>query len=195
MAKRASVKRTGRPHSSTAVNVHGAMKTRRRPRRARRPAAGVSLADRAYEAVLDEILRGRLTPGTPVSRRRVAHELGMSVLPVTEALQRLQEEGLLETRARAGTRVRVPSDSDVQQLYELREALETQAARLFAERSTLGERRAIERSARPPASERRCAAWPPRWTSSSSAWRPKAAARPATRRSASRSTAGTWSCT
>jgi DNA-binding GntR family transcriptional regulator len=113
-----------------------------------RPPDGVSLADRAYQSVLDEILRGRLPPGTPVSRRRVARELGMSVLPVTEALQRLQEEGLLETRARAGTRVRVPSDSDVQQLYELREALETQAARLFAERSTLVERRAIERSAR-----------------------------------------------
>ncbi len=72
----------------------------------------------------------------------------MSVLPVTEALRRLQEDGLLETRARAGTRVRVPSDTDVRQLYELREALETQAARLFAERSTPAEHRAMVRTAR-----------------------------------------------
>lgn len=115
-------------------------------RRSRAP-QGTTLADRAYQAIRDEILRGQLPPGTPVSRRRVAGELGMSVLPVTEALRRLQEDGLLETRARAGTRVRVPSESDVRQLYELREALESQAARLFAERATAAERRAIARSA------------------------------------------------
>ena len=111
-------------------------------------AAVTSLADRAYLAIRDEILRGRLPPGTPVSRRRVAVALGMSVLPVTDALRRLQEDGLLETRARAGTRVRVPSDADVRQRYEAREALESQSARLFAERSTPAERRALERGAR-----------------------------------------------
>jgi len=106
-----------------------------------------SLAQRAYRAIRDDILNGQLPPGTPVSRRRVARELGMSVLPVTEALRRLQEDGLLETRARAGTRVRVPTHADVHQLYEIREALETQAARLFAERATPADRRAIERAA------------------------------------------------
>jgi DNA-binding GntR family transcriptional regulator len=111
------------------------------------PRAG-SLADRAYQAIRDQILRGQLPPGTPVSRRRIAAELGMSVLPVTEALGRLNEDGLLEIAARAGTRVRVPSEADVRRLYELREALETQSARLFAERSTPTERRAIERIAR-----------------------------------------------
>jgi DNA-binding GntR family transcriptional regulator len=111
-------------------------------------AGGTSLADRAYLAIRDQILRGQLRPGTPVSRRNVAAELGMSVLPVTDALRRLQEDGLLETRARAGTRVRVPTDPEVRQRYELREALESQSARLFAERSTAAERRAIEASAR-----------------------------------------------
>jgi DNA-binding GntR family transcriptional regulator len=113
-----------------------------------RKSQATSLADRAYLSVRDEILRGQLPPGTPVSRRRVALDLGMSVLPVADAFRRLQADGLLETRARAGTRVRVPSDADVRQLYELREALETQSARLFAERSTPVERRAIERIAR-----------------------------------------------
>ena len=107
-----------------------------------------SLADRAYFAIREDILQGQLRPGTPVSRRRVALELGMSVLPVADALRRLQEDGLLETRARAGTRVRVPTDADVRHLYELREALESQSARLFAERSTPAERLALERSAR-----------------------------------------------
>ena len=42
----------------------------------------------------------------------------MSVLPVTDALRRLEVDGLVESRARAGTRVRVPSDADIHALYE-----------------------------------------------------------------------------
>jgi GntR family transcriptional regulator, rspAB operon transcriptional repressor len=107
----------------------------------------VSLAEQAYLAIRDEILRGQLRPGTPLSRRRLARELGMSVLPVTDALRRLEDDGLLERRARAGTRVRVPSDTDIRELYELREALETQSARLFAERATPAQREELRRRA------------------------------------------------
>ncbi len=107
----------------------------------------VSLADEAYLAIRDEMLRGQLGPGTPLSRRRLARQLGMSVLPVSDALKRLEEDGLVETRARAGTRVKVPTRTDVRELYELREALETQAARLFAERATPVHRRELRRLA------------------------------------------------
>jgi DNA-binding GntR family transcriptional regulator len=102
--------------------------------------AAVSLAEKAYRGIRDEILRGQLRPGTPLSRRRLARQLGMSVLPVTDALRRLEGDGLVESRARAGTRVRVPTEKDVRELYELREALETQSARLFAERATPAQR-------------------------------------------------------
>src|SRR3954468_5954085 len=108
----------------------------------------VSLADEAYHAIRDEILRGQLRPGTPLSRRRLAKQLGMSVLPVSDALRRLEEDGLVESRARVGTRVRVPSQTDVRELYELREALESQSARLFAERATSRERDEIRRLAK-----------------------------------------------
>lgn len=106
-----------------------------------------SLADEAYLAIRDEILRGQLRPGTPLSARRLATELGMSVLPVANALRRLEDDGLVERRARAGTRVRVPSDTDIRELYELREALETQSARLFAERATPAQRLELRRLA------------------------------------------------
>jgi GntR family transcriptional regulator, rspAB operon transcriptional repressor len=109
------------------------------------PAA--SLADKAYLAIRDEILRGQFRPGTPLSPRRLARELGMSVLPVAGALRRLEDDGLVERRARVGTRVRVPSASDIRELYELREALETQSARLFAERATSAERLELRRLA------------------------------------------------
>lgn len=107
----------------------------------------MSLAERAYLAIRDEILRGQLHPGTALSRRRLARQLGMSVVPVAEALRRLADDGLVESRARAGTRVRVPSQKDVRELYELREALETQSARLFAERATPAQRLELRRLA------------------------------------------------
>ena len=92
----------------------------------------VSLADRAYASVLERLKRGELEFGHMVSRRTTARELKMSLPPVAEAFQQLEHEGLLESRPRVGTRVRVPSVDDVQGHYMVREALECQAARLFA---------------------------------------------------------------
>src|SRR5439155_1989794 len=91
-----------------------------------------SLAAEAYEFVKHRILRGDLPIGQVISRRKIAAELGMSFLPVSEALLRLEFEGLLESRPRAGTRVRIPSPEDVHGHYIVREALEVQASMLFA---------------------------------------------------------------
>ncbi len=113
----------------------------------RRSMVPLSLAHKAYVAIREGILRGQLRPGTPLSRRRLAQELAMSVLPVTDALRRLEADGLVEARPRAGTRVRIPSASDIRELYELREALESQAARLFTQRATAAERLALKRLA------------------------------------------------
>lgn len=74
--------------------------------------------------------------GGELSRRRLAAELGMSILPVAEALQRLQNEGIVESQPRVGTRVRVPTANDVRERYEVREALESQTARLFCRMAT-----------------------------------------------------------
>jgi DNA-binding GntR family transcriptional regulator len=95
-----------------------------------------SLAGEAYLIVRQRILSGQLPIGRPISRRRLATELGMSLLPVSEAMLRLEFEGLLESRPRAGTRVRIPTPEDVRGNYLVREALESQAARLFAEAAT-----------------------------------------------------------
>jgi DNA-binding GntR family transcriptional regulator len=102
-----------------------------------------SLAAEAYGVVRRRILRGELVMGQVISRRKLASELGMSFLPVSEALLRLEFEGLLESRPRAGTRIRIPSREDVKGHYVVREALETQAATLFAERATADERAEI----------------------------------------------------
>src|SRR5581483_7824173 len=109
--------------------------------------ASWSLADRAYHLILDQMLRGSLPVGSVLSRRKLAEQFQMSLVPVAEALQRLEVEGLLESRPRAGTRVKVPNAEEIRERFELRQALECQAARLCAERSTLRERLELRRLA------------------------------------------------
>src|SRR3989449_10233007 len=106
-----------------------------------------SLAAEAYSVVRQRILRGELVRGQAISRRKLAAELGMSFLPVSEALLRLEVEGLLESRPRAGTRVRIPSREDVVGHFTVREALEVQAARLFASVATAEDRAEIQKIA------------------------------------------------
>jgi DNA-binding GntR family transcriptional regulator len=108
--------------------------------RTRKSSENSGLAGEAYVTVRERILRGELAIGQVISRRKVAAELGMSFLPVSEALLRLEHEGLLESRPRAGTRVRVPTRPDVLGHYVVREALESQAALLFAIHATRDER-------------------------------------------------------
>src|SRR5229473_6236702 len=99
-----------------------------------------TLAGEAYGIIRQRILRGEVAIGQVISRRKVAAELGMSFLPVSEAMLRLEHEGLLESRPRAGTRVRVPTRPDVHGHHVVREALESQAAMLFAGHATRDER-------------------------------------------------------
>ena len=87
-----------------------------------------TLASKVYARVRRGIVSGELRPGQPMSRRRIATELRTSPLPVASALQRLEFEGLLESRPRAGTRVRAVSLNDVRDHFVVWEALETQVA-------------------------------------------------------------------
>ena len=111
--------------------------------RARSSRSGSGLARTAYEVLHRRIMQGYFAPGEILSRRRIAAELGMSFLPASEAFLRLEWDGLLERRARAGTRLRIPSRQDVEGHFVMCEALEAQAAMLFVERSTEEERAAL----------------------------------------------------
>ena len=107
-----------------------------------------SLAERAYLEIRDNILKGDLPVGAVLSQRKLAGELNISVVPVSEALQRLERDGLVESRPRAGTRVRIPTRQDVEDRSLVREALETQAARLFTGRATAAEKKELRQMGR-----------------------------------------------
>jgi DNA-binding GntR family transcriptional regulator len=99
-----------------------------------------SLAKQAYTTIRDKILKGEYPLGAALSRRKLGVEFGMSFLPISEAIKRLEQEGLVESRPRVGTRVRIPSAQDLRDRHIMREALETHSARLFSEKASADER-------------------------------------------------------
>jgi len=95
------------------------------------PAATLSV--RAYEALRREITAGTLKPGTRLVRRDIAKRLGVSTIPVIEALLRLEQDGLVESKPNCGARVKPLTLETIGNECVLREAIECQVARLVAE--------------------------------------------------------------
>ena len=89
-------------------------------------------SDRAYATLVDEIQRGILAPGTVLGEVEQAARLGVSRTPAREAIGRLTSSGLA---SQLSPRVTVVSDfeaGDIKALFEVRRALEENAARLAA---------------------------------------------------------------
>ncbi|EYT79561.1 GntR family transcriptional regulator [Streptomyces andamanensis] len=93
-------------------------------------------SERVTRQLRDEILDGVRGPGSRLVERELAEALGVSRLPVREALKTLVSEGLVTPRPRTWAVVREFTASDVADLDEVRSALETLAFRLAAQRHT-----------------------------------------------------------
>jgi DNA-binding GntR family transcriptional regulator len=98
------------------------------------------LSEQAYRCVRDRILTGEYSFGTVINRRELAAELEMSLVPINEAMSRLENEYLIENTPRVGTKVRTPTPQDIRGFWAVREGLETQAARLYARMASDRER-------------------------------------------------------
>jgi DNA-binding GntR family transcriptional regulator len=90
-------------------------------------------SDRAYRALRSEILDGDVVPGTVLGEVEQATRLGVSRTPLREALTRLESDGLVAASGRTLVVTEVSVDG-IRELFELRQALEEQAARLAAAR-------------------------------------------------------------
>lgn len=91
-----------------------------------------TLSSTVYERLRDEILDGDLKPGERLVRRTLAKQMGVSPIPVTEALWRLEQDGLVESEPMYGSRVKALSAEGIENENVLRMAIECQAARLCA---------------------------------------------------------------
>lgn len=87
-----------------------------------------SLSDQTYEIVRRQILEGVLAPGMPVRQDSMAFELGISKIPLREALGRLEQDGLLCSHPNRGYVVRAMSAEEAREVFSLRLKLEPGAA-------------------------------------------------------------------
>ncbi|MEO6199685.1 MAG: GntR family transcriptional regulator [Cryobacterium sp.] len=91
-------------------------------------------SERAYRQLRGEILDGDLPPGTGLLEVEQAARVGVSRTPLRAAIARLSADGLVAGRTGRGFVVTEVSIERIRELYELRQALEEQAARLAAQR-------------------------------------------------------------
>lgn len=107
-----------------------------------------TLKAQAYERLKAMILSGELRPGQAIAERDLGTQLGVSRTPVREALSRLQQEGLVESRPQRGYFVHIADAKTVEDLYELREMLEQHAIRLAMKRAGKEDMAKVQKLAR-----------------------------------------------
>jgi len=87
-----------------------------------------TLARQTYEAIRHRILTGEMTPNSPVRQDAIADALGVSTIPLREALSRLEQDGLLTSYPNRGYVVRPLSADEAREVFTLRLKLEPAAA-------------------------------------------------------------------
>ncbi|MCU1686413.1 MAG: GntR family transcriptional regulator [Amycolatopsis sp.] len=104
-----------------------------------------AIRQRVRDELRDRILTGRLKPGDRLVERELAEDLGVSRVPVREAIRSLESEGFVVVQSPRRVVVRQLDRSDVEELFDVREALEGLAAGLAASRATSKDLRKLER--------------------------------------------------
>lgn len=82
--------------------------------------------DKCLAAIRSMVLSGELLPGQKLQQAALAETLGVSRIPVREALSRLQSEGIVEHKANTGYTVARFNREDLAELYLMRRLLETE---------------------------------------------------------------------
>lgn len=95
------------------------------------PLDHTDLTEQTYQVLKNRILMRQVKPGDKISVDEVAHGLGVSRTPVTDALKRLATDGLVEIMPRRGTFVSELTARDVDELFEIRLLIETYAAEMI----------------------------------------------------------------
>lgn len=97
------------------------------------------------ETLRDAIRKGKLKPGERLMESQLAEDLGVSRIPVREAIRKLELEGYVIMMPRRGTYVANLSIRDVNEVFEIRTSLDSLASGLAAERITDEELERLQR--------------------------------------------------
>ncbi|WP_424949597.1 GntR family transcriptional regulator [Deinococcus sp.] len=90
------------------------------------------IRESVYEHLRDAILNGEFQPAERLGEVELTERLGVSRTPIREAIQRLTQDGLLESTPGRGVRIRVVSPGEARDAYLVRETLDGLAAALAA---------------------------------------------------------------
>ncbi len=104
-----------------------------------------SKADLVYESLHQAIARGDLRPGERINMDELARNLGVSKIPIREAVKRLESDGLLVSRVHSGVTVAAVDVTEMKGVFLAREAIEALVAELAAERISEELLRELER--------------------------------------------------
>ncbi len=100
----------------------------------------------AYESMREAILTGRYAPGDHLTLEDLARELGTSMMPIREALKRLELAGLVRIVPHRGAVVSELSRREIVEIYQMRAVLEGLAVRLAAPKMQADEYRDLDAS-------------------------------------------------
>lgn len=100
-----------------------------------------NLSDQLVDLVRDRILSGTVPANSAIRQDALASELGISKIPLREALARLEQEGLLHSQANRGFFVRTLNTAEAEEVFALRLKLEPDAMVLGAERANDDQRK------------------------------------------------------
>jgi DNA-binding GntR family transcriptional regulator len=84
-----------------------------------------SLSDQIVKELRRQIITGQLPDGAPLRQERLAAELGVSRVPLREAIRQLEAEGLVTSELHKGTVVSSLSLDEIEELFEIRVRMET----------------------------------------------------------------------
>ena len=101
------------------------------------------LVDQVYQTLLDAISDGSLPPGARITQEEIAEQMDVSRSPVLQALRLLKKDGLVKDAPGRGVLVAELDPQWIGNLYQVRGALDTLAARLAAERKAAIDARII----------------------------------------------------
>lgn len=94
------------------------------------------MVDAAANRLREAILRGEMAPGDPIRVRSIEQRLGISHIPIREALRRLEAEGLIVSPPRRTSTVAGVALEDLSAIYEIRRMIEIPTARLSLQTAT-----------------------------------------------------------
>ena len=106
--------------------------------------AYLPLRDVVFNTLREAILKGDLKPGERLMELQLAAKLGVSRTPIREAIRMLEQEGLAVTIPRKGAEVARMTEKDMEDVLEIREALDELAAKIACTRMTEDQLKQLE---------------------------------------------------